>query len=1424
MNDFQFRISSLYRILDSDDQAPPADELDRMLRDWHQQHADVANADRERILATVWSDHSGAADERPILARIGRALTGRIARIAACIGIVAAIATVLLTPTRSEAFASNIITVAEGGELTALDKDGDRLGPCPLQHTDVDAEVTGPFTRVMVKQRYANPYPQKIEAVYTFPLSHRAAVDHMRIIVKGPNGERVVEGEVKEREAARQIYESAKASGYVASLLEQERPNIFTQSVANIEPGSTIIVEIGYLETLQRKDGVYTFDFPMTVGPRYVPGAVRTGGPQLPDGLIPRAGLVLLGPGQVEIVGTGSTLSPQAAQQILAAGTPIRMPTADWFERNPTATGPATDFVVTYANGSKETGQIYAGGSGQVNGRWFWFGSRGAAGQGFAADTDQVPDASRITPMPVKPPERAGHDVSMRVTIDSGGASLRDVKSALHEISTESQPGDGDRRGRTVIELKQKNAIPNRDFVLSWKSDENLIEPGVYAHMREADDATKGGYFAVVLDPPARVEEKDIPARELVFVLDTSGSMSGFPIEKAKEVMTRAIAAMRPQDTFNVITFAGSTNILWPEARTASDDNKLIARRFVDERQGGGGTEMMTAINAALKPLDRAGWLKPKELADLPADGRAVRVTAPMTALNESATSLDVGDGKSVRVASSVSLPTVPDRASKTLSLEGRWVTKDGDRVFVVDRASFERTNIAPTRIVMFLTDGLVGNEGAILQAVRDNAKTTRVFSFGIGQSVNRSLLDGIATEGRGTPEFVTLADDADAAVARFVRRIQSPVLVDIDAKFAGVEVTDVLPDPSKIPDLFDEQPLMLVGRYQTPGHGSLTLSGTTGAGKWEKTIDVALPESGQEGAAVPTLWARAKVDSIVAPQRAAIEQQHADVATRNAIVALGESYQIMTPFTSFVAVERGRVTIGGTPVLVQVPIELPEGTSWKGFFGENVTPANWFAKQPVRLGIDVQADAGAAREEALARILRVAPTTTPEASGSLYFLGGVHPEATELRATTDKLATWDADQNRVVAPDVAFVASPDRAGGLGGGGAGGGSGGSATADDSRKRANRADPTAVEPAGAVFRSAKATGSVPPPAAAPAAPTSGDAGAAGAVPVVNRPGAGEPTGSPSQLSDEYKRQYGTARRQLESAEKAHDAPAAASVPAPAKRAPGAPLPPPSAGGAVTGAGNPTGDAKTLTPAAAPASASAPAPAPAPAAKSAPVPPPAPAAPGNGPGGAANGGTKKMEAIEPAQAKSLGGLDKAKQAVSSEVAPAAKQSAPAAGTAPDGEAKSRDAAKPGQPDAGAAATDLGLAAKSRTLSEGDRNVLARRLERTLLALALAADIDASAAVQLAATTQPALPLDADGRVRLTVLLAADGADAVNRIAAALRESGYVVDAVEPSLRIVVLRARLESLIDLALREGVRRVEPFRGKAAEAATKVH
>ena len=147
----------------------------------------------------------------------------------------------LLVPTpRGRILAQDgVIMVPEGGRLEALDPEGNVLGPCPLEHTDVDVEVSGFFSRVSLTQTYHNPYAKKIEAVYTFPLSHRAAVDRMTMTI----GDRVVVGEVMERQLARRIYEAARAAGYVASLLEQERPNIFTQSVANIEPGAEVIYQ-----------------------------------------------------------------------------------------------------------------------------------------------------------------------------------------------------------------------------------------------------------------------------------------------------------------------------------------------------------------------------------------------------------------------------------------------------------------------------------------------------------------------------------------------------------------------------------------------------------------------------------------------------------------------------------------------------------------------------------------------------------------------------------------------------------------------------------------------------------------------------------------------------------------------------------------------------------------------------------------------------------------------------------------------------------------------------------------------------------------------------------------------------------------------------------------------------------------------------
>jgi Ca-activated chloride channel family protein len=144
--------------------------------------------------------------------------------------------------------------------------EGDEV-PMPLKHTEVDAAVSGYVARVSVVQQYQNPFDEKIEAVYVFPLPSNSAVNEFVMTV----GERKIRGIIREREEAEEIYEAARAQGYVASLLTQERPNIFTQKVANIEPGKAIDIELLYYQTLEYADGWLEWAFPMVVGPRFNP-------------------------------------------------------------------------------------------------------------------------------------------------------------------------------------------------------------------------------------------------------------------------------------------------------------------------------------------------------------------------------------------------------------------------------------------------------------------------------------------------------------------------------------------------------------------------------------------------------------------------------------------------------------------------------------------------------------------------------------------------------------------------------------------------------------------------------------------------------------------------------------------------------------------------------------------------------------------------------------------------------------------------------------------------------------------------------------------------------------------------------------------------------------------------------------------------
>ena len=619
------------------------------------------------------------------------------------------------------------------GSLGILSRDGSVNGACPLRHTEVRGAISGFLARVTVTQTFENTAAERIEAVYAFPLPENAAVDDMTIQV----GNRTVRGIIKKREEARAIYEQAKQTGHVAALLDQERPNIFTQAVANILPQEQVVVTISYLQTLEYEDGSYQFAFPMVVGPRYIPG---------------------------------------------------------------TATG-------------KQAG-------------------------GWAPDTDKVPDASKITPLVTPKGTRSGHDISIELAIDAGVA-LQRLESSSHEVEIV-------RTGATSATVKLKNLteIPNKDFILKYDVAGEQITDAILSQAVPAGSGLgTGGYFNLILQPPARIAESDITPKELVFVLDTSGSMMGFPIEKAKELINHALDELYPGDTFNLITFSGETRVLFPEPVYPTAENVRKAREVLNEQHGYGGTEMMKAIRAALVPSDSEDHL----------------------------------------------------------------------------------------RVVCFLTDGFVGNDLEIIGEVQKHTNA-RVFAYGIGTSVNRFLIEGMARAGRGESEIVTLNDKADVAAHRLYERLRSPVLTDVSIDWGSLPVTDVY--PKQLPDLFSAKPVVVSGRYTAAASGTIRIRGKRAGEEFAREIPVSLTNNAAGGRILPSFWARRKIDDLMSQDYAGMQKGSVQPAVQQEITQLGLSYRLMTQFTSFVAVEERVVTTNGKPQRVEVPVEMPEGVSYEGVFG----------------------------------------------------------------------------------------------------------------------------------------------------------------------------------------------------------------------------------------------------------------------------------------------------------------------------------------------------------------------------------------------------------------------------------------------------------------------------------------------------------
>ena len=356
--------------------------------------------------------------------------------------------------------------------------------------TDVKMRINGLVARVAVRQEFRNESAEWVEGIYVFPLPDKAAVDRMRLHI----GERYIEGEIQEKERARKTYEQAKQAGKKTSLVEQQRANLFTTSVANVAPGELVVVEIEYLEDIRYEDGRFSIRFPMTLTPRYIPGR------GLPD----------------------------------------------------------------------------------------------KVGSGWSGDTDTVPDASLITP-PMVTASRA-HTIRLEAAVNAG-TPLEIVASRYHPVSVTEQGG------HYLVSLDGSDVPLDHDFELVWQPVPSA-EPRAMAFTERVDG--KPHHLLMVMPPDQQASSALSLPREIILVVDTSGSMHGVSIAQAKRAVHLALEGLKTTDRFNVIQFNSYTSALFSSSVAATAENVNTALSFVRQLKANGGTEMRPALAMAFRgePLD----------------------------------------------------------------------------------------------------------------------------------------------------------------------------------------------------------------------------------------------------------------------------------------------------------------------------------------------------------------------------------------------------------------------------------------------------------------------------------------------------------------------------------------------------------------------------------------------------------------------------------------------------------------------------------------------------------------------------------------------------------------------------------------------------------------------------------------------------
>jgi Ca-activated chloride channel family protein len=549
-----------------------------------------------------------------------------------------------------------------------------------------DIQVTGMVAHVHLEQSFRNDTDGWAEGEYLFPLPESAAVNRLEMVI----GERVIVGEVREKQEARSLYERARVAGHKASLVEQRRPNLFSNRVANIAPGETVSVALDYVQRVDYRDGEFSLRFPMTVTPRYSP---------------------LGHTGAAEV---WQLLGPEVATQ----SNPIQV-------------------------------------------------------------------------------------IELTAEINLG-LPLASVESPHHALALSRE------RERYQVRLAAGLVPMDRDFVLRWRPHPGSEPQAAVFHERIGARE----YALLMVLPPSQPSQPGALPREVIFVIDTSGSMGGSSIAQARASLDFALGELKPADRFNIVEFNSGARRLFPRSVDANMHNLSRAGEFVRHLDAGGGTEMRSALELAL-PLPH------------------------------------------------------PDGSGRV-------------------------------RQVVFITDGAVANEVELFREIERRLGGSRLFTVGIGSAPNSWFMRTAARVGRGDFTFIGDALEVQERMQRLFRRLGQTVMADFKVEWP----VPVETYPAKLPDLYPGEPLVIAARSSDSLQGSqIAISGRSGDTPWTRNLLFAPPVSGMERAytGIGVVWARASIENLMDQKILGGDE----AAVRDAVLAVALEHQLLSPYTSFVALEQ---------------------------------------------------------------------------------------------------------------------------------------------------------------------------------------------------------------------------------------------------------------------------------------------------------------------------------------------------------------------------------------------------------------------------------------------------------------------------------------------------------------------------------------